>query len=142
MSGVIYYGPGSSLGGIEANTEEGVFGTVNSRFQEKLKSEPLEIGYKQDVKEGPAIIRSSVSGELKDYAIEIEKVDYSSSKTGKGMVIKVTDPDLLALTGGIVQGMSGSPIIQDGKLIGAVTHVFIQDSAKGYGIFVENMLKH
>lgn len=142
MSGVIYYGPGSSLGAIEANTEEGVFGTVNSRFQEKLKSEPLEIGYKQDVKEGPAIIRSSVSGELKDYAIEIEKVDYSSSKTGKGMVIKVTDPDLLALTGGIVQGMSGSPIIQDGKLIGAVTHVFIQDSAKGYGIFVENMLKH
>jgi stage IV sporulation protein B len=58
------------------------------------------------------------------------------------MVIKVTDPDLLALTGGIVQGMSGSPIIQDGKLIGAVTHVFIQDSTRGYGIFIENMINH
>ena len=72
----------------------------------------------------------------------IERVDYSSEKSSKGMVIKVTDPELLALTGGIVQGMSGSPIIQNGKLIGAVTHVFIQDSAKGYGIFIENMLEH
>ena len=142
MSGVIYYGPGSSLGAIEANTEEGVFGTVNDRFLNRLESEPLEIGYKQDVQEGPAVIRSSVSGELKDYEIQIEKVDYSSGKTGKGMVIRVTDPDLLSLTGGIVQGMSGSPIIQNNKLVGAVTHVFIQDSSRGYGIFVENMLKH
>ena len=141
MSGVIYYGPGSSLGTIEANTEEGVFGTVNDRFLNRLEGEPLEIGYKQDVKEGPAVIRSSVSGGLEDYDIEIEKVDYSSSKTGKGMVIRVTDQELLSLTGGIVQGMSGSPIIQNGKLVGAVTHVFIQDSTKGYGIFVENMLK-
>lgn len=142
MSGVIYYGPGSVLGEINANIEEGIFGTVNSRFQERLESEPLEIGYKQDVQEGPATIRSSVSGELKDYDIEILKVDYSSDKTSKGMVIKVTDEELLNLTGGIVQGMSGSPIIQNGKLIGAITHVFIQDSTKGYGIFIENMLAH
>ena len=109
---------------------------------DRLESAPLEIGYRQDVQTGPAIVRSSVSGELKDYSIEIERVDYSSEKSSKGMVIKVTDPELLALTGGIVQGMSGSPIIQNGKLIGAVTHVFIQDSAKGYGIFIENMLEH
>lgn len=142
MSGVIYYGPGSVLGSIDANTSEGIFGTVNERFRDRLESAPLEIGYRQDVQTGPAIVRSSVSGELKDYSIEIERVDYSSEKSSKGMVIKVTDPELLALTGGIVQGMSGSPIIQNGKLIGAVTHVFIQDSAKGYGIFIENMLEH
>ena len=67
---------------------------------------------------------------------------YNSPHKSKGMVIKVVDEELLALTGGIVQGMSGSPIIQDGKLIGAVTHVFIQDSTKGYGIFIENMMEH
>ncbi|MEY8338809.1 SpoIVB peptidase [Lachnospiraceae bacterium 62-35] len=142
MSGVIYYGPGSLLGEIEANTEEGIFGTANQRFMKGLTGEPLEIGYRQDVKKGKAIVRSSVSGELKDYEIEIQKVDYSSAHKGKGMVVKVTDKELLALTGGIVQGMSGSPILQDGKLIGAVTHVFVQDSTRGYGIFVEDMLCH
>lgn len=142
MSGVIYYGPGSTLGNITANTEVGIFGTINDRFKQKVTSDPLPIGYRQDVQKGVAYIRSDVSGEVKDYEIEIQKVDYSSSHKNKGMVIKVTDPELLALTGGIVQGMSGSPIIQDGKLVGAVTHVFIQDSTRGYGIFIENMLEH
>ena len=142
MSGVIYYGPGSSLGTIEANTEEGIFGTVNDRFIKKISQEAIKIGYRQDVHKGPAVIRSSVSGQLEEYDIEIQKVDYSTSHTSKGMVIKVTDPRLLEITGGIVQGMSGSPIIQDGKLVGAVTHVFLQDSTKGYGIFIENMLQH
>ena len=106
------------------------------------KSDAVPVGYRQDVKKGAAYIRSSVSGEVKDYRIEIQKVDYSTAHKSKDMIIKVTDPELLALTGGIVQGMSGSPIIQDGKLIGAVTHVFIQDSTRGYGIFIENMLSH
>lgn len=141
MSGVIYYGPSSGLGVISANTEEGIFGTVNDRFKERVVSEPIEIGYRQDVQKGPAVIRSGVSGEIKDYEIEIQKVDYSPSQKNKCMVIKVVDEELLELTGGIVQGMSGSPIIQDGKLVGAVTHVFIQDSTKGYGIFIENMLE-
>ena len=70
------------------------------------------------------------------------KVDYSTSHTNKSLVIQVTDPELLNLTGGIVQGMSGSPIIQNDKLVGAVTHVFVQDSTRGYGIFIENMLQH
>lgn len=141
MSGVIYYGPSSGLGVISANTEEGIFGTVNDRFKERVVSEPIEIGYRQDVQKGPAVIRSGVSGEIQDYDIEIQKVDYSPSHKNKCLVIKVVDEELLSLTGGIVQGMSGSPIIQDGKLIGAVTHVFIQDSTKGYGIFIENMLE-
>ena len=101
-----------------------------------------EICYKQDIKTGPAYIISSVSGETKQYEITIESLDYSGVEENKGILFRVTDEELLALTGGIVQGMSGSPIIQDGKLIGAVTHVFIQDSTKGYGIFIENMMEH
>ncbi len=142
MSGIIYYGPGSTLGTISSNTEEGIFGSVNERFKQSLAQDAIPIGYRQDVKKGIAHIRSDVSGKVRDYEIEIQRVDYSTTHKSKGMVIKVTDPDLLALTGGIVQGMSGSPIIQDGKLIGAVTHVFIQDSTRGYGIFIENMINH
>lgn len=141
MSGVIYYGPGSGLGSISYNKEEGIFGTANDRFTKQVNSDPVQIGYRQDVQKGPAVIRSGVSGEIKDYDIEIQKVDYSSSHKNKSLVIKVVDQELLNLTGGIVQGMSGSPIIQNNKLVGAVTHVFIQDSAKGYGIFIENMLE-
>ena len=102
----------------------------------------MEIACRQDVKQGPAYIRSNISGELKDYAIEIQKVDYNSGHKNKSMVIKVTDPELLELTGGIVQGMSGSPIIQDGKLAGAVTNVFVQDASRGYWILIENMMEH
>lgn len=142
MSGVIYYGSQSRLGSIEANTNEGIFGVVNDKLRNRIKRDAVPVGYRQDVKKGAAYIRSSVSGEVKDYRIEIQKVDYSTAHKSKDMIIKVTDPELLALTGGIVQGMSGSPIIQDGKLIGAVTHVFIQDSTRGYGIFIENMLSH
>ncbi len=142
MSGVIYYGPGSLLGEIDTNSEVGIFGTASQRFRQAMNLQPIEIGYRQDVKKGPATIRSGISGEIRDYQIEILKVDYSTSHQNKSLVIQVTDPDLLALTGGIVQGMSGSPIIQGGKLVGAVTHVFIQDSTKGYGIFIENMLAH
>ena len=142
LSGVIYYGPQSHMGDIKANTDEGIFGTVNQQFKKQISGEPLEIACRQDVKPGAAYIRSDVSGELKDYEIEIQKVDYNSSHKNKSMVIKVTDPELIALTGGIVQGMSGSPIIQDGKLAGAVTHVFVQDASRGYGILIENMLEH
>jgi stage IV sporulation protein B len=78
---------------------------------------------------------------VKEYTICITQIDKESDQVNKGMVIQVTDTELLEKTGGIIQGMSGSPIIQNGKLIGAVTHVFVQDSTKGYGIFIENMLK-
>ena len=142
LSGVIYYGPQSHMGDISTNTNEGIFGTVNQQFKKQLTGEPMEIACRQDVKPGVAYIRSNVSGELEDYEIEIQKVDYNASHKNKSMVIKVTDPRLLELTGGIVQGMSGSPIIQDGKLAGAVTHVFVQDASRGYGIWIENMLEH
>lgn len=142
MAGVIYYGPGSKLGSIDANTDVGIFGHADDRLQKSISGEPLEIGYRQDVKKGQAWIRSSVSGEVKDYEIEIQRVDYNPIHQNKGLVIRVVDEELLNLTGGIVQGMSGSPIIQDGKLVGAVTHVFVQDSTRGYGIFIENMLEH
>lgn len=142
MSGVIYYGDDSLLGDIRKNTTEGIFGTANSKLRAMADAAPVKIGYKQEIHTGEAWVRSSISGHSKDYKIKILKVDTSNSNKNKGLVIQVVDEELLALTGGIVQGMSGSPILQDGKLIGAVTHVFIQDSTKGYGIFVENMLKH
>ena len=140
MSGMIYYGPGTKMGEVSSNTEEGIFGTVNARFMETAGAEAIPIGFRQDVKKGNAVIRSSVSGEVKDYAIEIQKVDHAAIQKNKGMTIKVVDEELLELTGGIVQGMSGSPIIQDGKLVGAVTHVLVNDPTRGYGIFIENML--
>ena len=139
LSGVIYYGPGTKMGEIKKNTQEGIFGTVGEKFV--VPEGAMEIACRQEVVAGPAWIRSSVSGEVKDYAIEIQKVDYNAAKQNKSMVIKVTDPELIALTGGIVQGMSGSPIIQNNKLVGAVTHVFLQDPTRGYGILIENMLE-
>lgn len=140
MAGVIYYGPGSQLGTIDANTDAGIFGTANERLEEMLQASPIEVGHRQDVKKGQAWIRSSVSGEPRDYEIEIQKIEYNPIQENKSLVIKVVDPELIRLTGGIVQGMSGSPIIQDGKLVGAVTHVFVQDSTRGYGIFAETMI--
>ena len=104
------------------------------------QTEYYSIGLKQEIEEGEATIISTVSGERKEYSITITELDYNSEN--KGILFQVTDPELLNLTGGIVQGMSGSPIIQKGKVIGAVTHVFVQDASKGYGIFIENMIQH
>lgn len=99
------------------------------------------MGLKQDIKTGKATILCQVSDGIEEYGIEIEKIELNTENYSKGMVLHVTDKRLLSLTNGIVQGMSGSPIIQNGKIIGAVTHVFVQDSTRGYGIFVENMMK-
>lgn len=100
----------------------------------------LAIAYKQEVEIGPASIVSSVDGTAKMYDAEITKIDMNHEDSNKSFVIQVTDPELLEITGGIVQGMSGSPVIQNGKFVGAVTHVFVQDSTSGYGIFAETML--
>ena len=142
MSGVIYYGKGTKLGEVKENTTEGIYGTVNQHFLDSIKTDAIPVGFRQDTHKGTAYIRSNVSGEVKDYEIEIQKVDYGSIQKNKGLVLRVVDEELLNLTSGIVQGMSGSPIIQDGKLIGAVTHVFINDPTRGYGIFAENMISH
>lgn len=100
------------------------------------------VAMKQEITEGPATVITTVDGEgPKEYRCQIEKIYHNDDSKIKNMVIKITDPALLEITGGIVQGMSGSPIIQNGKLIGAVTHVFVNDCTKGYAIFAENMLE-
>ena len=138
LSGYIEYEEDKKIGTIEKNTDIGIFGKLFSGMEPL--GEKVKIGYKQEVKEGKAQILMELEGEPEYYDIEITEIYGSQQDPNKSFQILVTDPALLAKTGGIVQGMSGSPILQDGKLIGAVTHVFVQDAAKGYGIFIENML--
>lgn len=138
LSGYIEYEQEKKIGTIEENTDLGIFGEVFD--VEHLSREKVMVGYQQEVKEGKAKLLTNLNEEVKAYDIEITKIYWNKSNTNKAFEIQVTDPRLLEKTGGIVQGMSGSPILQDGKLIGAVTHVFVQDSSKGYGIFIENML--
>lgn len=125
------------LGNLYKNCEQGVFGNTQSGWNGPL----LPVGTAKDVKAGPACIRATVQGDtVQEYSVEILKVYPNTGVTGRNMLLHITDPALLNITGGIVQGMSGSPIIQDGKLIGAVTHVLVNDPTTGYGIFIENML--
>ena len=142
LSGLIRYREEQICGQLEENTPVGIFGTGEDRLYEKVEAERLQVGYKQEIELGEAFVRSSVSGEMRDYRVEIVEVHRKDEDLNKGIILQVTDPELLDLTGGIVQGMSGSPIIQNGKLVGAVTHVFVQDSTKGFGVFIENMLEH
>ena len=128
------------LGELYANTPGGVFGTLTDEgfFQ---NSQPLPVAARDEVKAGPATILSNVAGdEVKEYAVEITRIFPQNDEDTRNLMLKVTDPELLAATGGIVQGMSGSPILQDGKLVGAVTHVLVNDPTQGYGILAENML--
>ena len=125
------------IGVIERNAQQGIFGKLNIQ----LEGEAIPIAKRNEIQTGPAIIRSNVNGsEVQEYSVEILKIYPNSKENGRNMLIKVTDASLLQATGGIVQGMSGSPIIQDGKLVGAVTHVLVNDPTTGYGIFIENML--
>ena len=142
LSGVIHRSEEERLGEVSKNTAQGIFGTMKENRHVGSDGELLEIGFKQEVKKGKATILCELNGSIDEYEIEIQQVDYSNRNHAKGLVIKITDEKLLELTGGIVQGMSGSPIIQNGKLIGAVTHVFVRDSTKGYGTFIENMLQN
>ena len=130
-----------TLGDIRRNTILGVYGTLEEPAVNPLYPDGLPIGLRDTVHTGPATILSTVDGEgVKEYAIEIVRVNPQSSPAPKSMVIRVTDERLLEKTGGIVQGMSGSPIIQDGRLIGAVTHVFVSDPTQGYGLYVDWMV--
>jgi stage IV sporulation protein B len=128
---------GQQVGQLRQNTVQGVFGNTEAGFL----GERLEVAEPGQIHTGPAVIRSTVSGaEARDYSVEILKIYPKSSTQGRNLMLKVTDPTLLEITGGIVQGMSGSPIIQDGKLVGAVTHVLVNQPDTGYGILIENML--
>ncbi len=136
---LIGYFNAGKLGNIIGNTNAGVFGVLNS-LPSNIPEAPLPIGLKDEVKEGKAYIWCTLDdNKVEKYNVEIIKISPIQSET-KNFMIRVTDKRLLDKTGGIVQGMSGSPIIQNGKLIGAVTHVLINDPTEGYGIYIENML--
>ena len=138
--------PGQLMGAVESktpigtltkNTARGVFGTSETGWEGKK----MTVAEGDEVKTGKATILSTISGtEVREYSVEILKIYPKSKANGRNILLKVTDRELLNTTGGIVQGMSGSPIIQDGKLVGAVTHVLVNDPTTGYGIFIENML--
>ena len=126
-----------SIGILTANTDRGVFGVTQVGWE----GNSVSVAAPEEVKTGAATIRSTVNGnEVREYSVEILKIYPKSRQNGRNLLLRVTDPVLLEATGGIVQGMSGSPIIQDGKLVGAVTHVLVNDPTTGYGIFIENML--
>ena len=129
---------GGDAGKLTANTEVGVFGTYDALPAEL--PDPVPVATASALRTGEAIVRTSASGSLQEYTIEIEEIYRDSGKT-KNFLVRVTDERLLSLTGGIVQGMSGSPILQDGKLVGAVTHVLVNDPTRGYGICIDNMLE-
>lgn len=142
LSGLIRYEPGKIIGSIETNSKNGIYGHFTGDGKSPISLKKMPVGYKQEVTEGEASILCCVEDEVKEYQAEITKIDMNHSDTNKSFVIRVADPKLLSVTGGIVQGMSGSPVLQNGKIIGAVTHVFVQDSTSGYGIFIENMMEH
>ncbi|MGN0778406.1 MAG: SpoIVB peptidase [Aristaeellaceae bacterium] len=129
------------LGSIDSNSVLGIYGSMDEPAVNALYPEGLPIGLRAGVHTGPATILSSVDGAgVQAYSVEITRVNQQDSPAPKSMVVRVTDPALLEKTGGIVQGMSGSPIIQDGRLIGAVTHVFVNDPTQGYGLYIDWML--
>lgn len=127
-----------AMGDIDANGSTGVYGS----FYTVPKGEDMAVAQAQEVHEGKAQILTTIDGNTPHwYTVQIEKVSLTEEDPNRNMVLRVTDTNLLNTTGGIVQGMSGSPIVQDGKLVGAVTHVLVNDPTRGYGVFAENMLK-
>ena len=142
LKGVIRYYPEEQIGEVSGNSGVGIYGSLSQQGLSSLPLRPVEIGRKQEVVQGPATILCMADGTLKEYDIQITAIHWEQQDTNKCFTIQVTDPELLELTGGIVQGMSGSPILQNGRLVGAVTHVFVSEAASGYGVFIENMLEH
>ena len=141
LCGSIPYQSRNPVGEISANCMNGIYGRIEADHTDAFfEQEPVEVAAAEEIHTGEAVIRSAVTGESRDYSVQILELD-PENRNSKNLVLEVTDPELIKLTGGIVQGMSGSPLLQDGKLIGAVTHVFVNDPEKGYGIFIENMMK-
>ena len=138
----IFYHSDTPLGSLEYNCEFGIFGEAYQPIENPIYSKPLAVGTRDQVETGKAYILTTLkNNETKRYEIEIESISEQSEPSDKSMVIKVTDEELLNECGGIVQGMSGSPIIQNDRIIGAVTHVFVNDAQRGYGLFIEWMLE-
>lgn len=142
LTGFIEYDDGNIMGTITENTAKGIFGVCTQETVESGSYDFMPIGLKQEIVKGPAKIICSIGDEAKVYDIEITDINLQNDNSNRGIELEITDSGLLSTTGGIVQGMSGSPIIQNGKIVGAVTHVLVQDSTRGYGIFIESMLSH
>lgn len=137
----VFYHADEPLGSLEKNCEFGIFGSTYHPIENPYYKKPLAVGSKEQIEKGKAFILSTLSdNNIKRFEIEIEKISDSEITEDKCMVIKIIDKELLKETGGIIQGMSGSPIIQNDRIIGAVTHVFVNDPTRGYGVFIENML--
>ncbi len=134
---------GTKLGTIQTNTEIGIYGKLDKLAAQRIDGKLYPVGVRADITEGPATILSNIDGKkIEEYCIIIQRVSRQNLNGSKGMIIKITDERLLSATGGIVQGMSGSPIIQNGRIVGAVTHVLVNDPTRGYGIFIEAMLRN
>lgn len=130
--------PDTDVGEVLSNTPNGVFG----KFGGEVSGEAVPMAFRQEVKTGAATVLTTIDGcEPREYAIEIERINLPDLLGAKGMLIRITDPELLEKTGGIVRGMSGSPIIQNGRFAGAVTHVLVGDPSRGYAVFAESMLE-
>ncbi|MCI5650521.1 MAG: SpoIVB peptidase [Fusicatenibacter sp.] len=140
LQGVIHYEEKNRIGKITGNSGLGIIGSIDPEAMELLPLETMEIAYKQEIEKGPACIMVCIDGEVKSYEAQITEIHMNAQDSNKSFTLQVTDQELIQKTGGIIQGMSGSPIIQNGKLVGAVTHVLVNDPTKGYGIFIENML--
>ncbi|WP_067932910.1 SpoIVB peptidase [Alicyclobacillus kakegawensis] len=137
-----FVAPSVSIGRIDKNTAFGVFGSMKSPPPHLYLRHRVPVALPEQVHDGPAEILTVVSGErVEAFRVEIENIQSQDEPKTKSMVIHVTDPRLLKLTGGIVQGMSGSPILQDGRLVGAVTHVFVSDPSRGYGVYARWMMR-
>lgn len=140
LSGIIRYTKENIVGDISVNSPEGIYGICNEKIANKLLMQPLSIGLMNEIEIGKAQIFCSLGDEPKFYDILITNVDHNKKNTNRSITVKVIDEELITKTGGIVQGMSGSPIIQNDKLVGAITHVLVKDATKGYGIAIEKML--
>ena len=141
LSGMIHYDAQQVIGSIDKNCNQGIFGTLNI-LPKPLSLKKMEVAYKQELETGPATVLCCIDGEVKEFDAEITRIDMNHEDSNKSFVIQVTDQELLDMTGGIVQVMSGSPVIQNGKFAGSITHVFVQDAAGGYGIFAETMIEN
>ncbi|WP_456056676.1 SpoIVB peptidase S55 domain-containing protein [Agathobacter sp.] len=142
IGGVVYFGKKSHIGTLDCNSNLGIYGQLDSDELSEYAAEDTyyPVADKDEIHTGSAQMISEISGKLEKYNLEITNIDKKATDTNKGMELKVTDERLIELSGGIVQGTSGSPIIQDGKIIGAVTHVFVDDPTGGYGICIDEML--
>lgn len=142
IGGVVYFGKKSHIGTLDCNSNLGIYGLLDSDELSEYAAEDTyyPVAGKDEIHTGSAQMISEISGKLEKYNLEITNIDKKATDTNKGMELKVTDDRLIELSGGIVQGTSGSPIIQDGKIIGAVTHVFVDDPTGGYGICIDEML--